>query len=124
MEDRGGLMIMTSHFDTLDYAQRLERAGVPKEQAAAQAQALQQGLAGLVCPHELASAEDGFQQKLELTEERLSGQIAQMRCDFQALRIELLARFDSADIERKYVRWVLGGLAALNIAVFVKLFNP
>ncbi|MGZ8290115.1 MAG: hypothetical protein ACXW2U_04545 [Telluria sp.] len=129
---------MTTHFDSLDYAQRLERAGVPEEQAAVHAQALQQGLDGLVCRHHLEMTEHSFQQALERTEERLSSQIALVRIELQAemqalradleakiqeLRSELLEKFDLVRAEQKFMRWAMGLIAALNITVLLKLFN-
>ena len=140
---------MTTHFDSLEYAQRLERAGVPEDQAAVHAQVLQQALTQVVCLGQLSASEDGSRQELQQTEERLTAKIEAVRDGLDAkierVRIELDAKIESVRIgleakieaartsleakidllnaESKFTRWMLGVVIALNAGIIIKLFN-
>ena len=140
---------MTTRFDALDYAQRLERAGVPEVQAAVHAQVLQQALGQVVCSGQLATAEGGLRQELRQTEERLTAKIETVRigleakietvrvgleakietvrveleAKIEALRITLEGKIDVLRTEIKYMRWLIGAVIALNTAILVKMFS-
>ena len=118
---------MTTHFDSLEYAQRLERAGVPEDQAAVHAHVLQQALAQVVCPRQLSASEGGLRQDLRLTEARLTAKIEAVRDELDAkierVRLELNARIDVLHVEIKFARWMLGAVIALNTGIIIKLFN-
>ena len=103
METPGSLTIMTTQFDSLDYAQRLERAGVPEDQAAVHAQVLQQALGQVVCTRQLTTSEDGLRKEHSQTEERLTNQIHlvrdEMNSKIERVRIELDAKIDLVRVE-------------------------
>ena len=84
---------MTTQFDSLDYAQRLERAGVPEDQAAVHAQVLQRALGQVVCSGQLTTAVDGLRQELRQTEERVTAKIETVRIGLEArigmVRVEM-----------------------------------
>ena len=129
---------MTTHFDSLEYAQRLERAGVPEDQAAVHAQVLQQALTQVVCPGQLSTAEDGMRQDLRQTEARLTAKIEAVRDDVDAkiervrlelnakietVRVSLEAKIDVLRAEFNFMRWMIGFLIAMNTGIIIKLFN-
>ncbi|NML61458.1 hypothetical protein HHL21_10285 [Massilia sp. RP-1-19] len=129
---------MTTQFDSLDYAQRLERAGVPEDQAAVHAQVLQQALGQVVCARQLSAAEGSLHQEIRLSEERLANQINRVRDELnrkielvrveldakiENVRIELEAKIDGVRSEFKYMRWLIGVVIALNTAILVKMLN-
>lgn len=88
-------------FDTLKFAERLEKAGMPREQASALAEAQRDSLAE-VMDAQLATKGDISAVKLE---------IAGLRTDMAGLRGEVST-----------VKWMLGALVALAIANFAKQF--
>ena len=94
---------MTTQFDSLEYAQRLERAGVPEDQAAVHAQVLQQALTQVVCTGQLSDSEDGSRMELQHAEERLTAKIEAVRDGLEAkiegVRIELEAKIERVGIE-------------------------
>ena len=99
MVNGGSLNRMTSQFDSLEYAQRLERAGVPEEQAAVHAHVLQQALSHVVCQKQLTTSEDGLRRDLRQTETRLTTEIQRVRDELHA-KIELVRVDLEAKIER------------------------
>lgn len=149
MGDADGLTIMTTQFDSLDYAQRLARAGVPENQAAVHAQVLHHALGQIVCARQLSEAEGSLRKEIQQAEERLSNQIyrvrdepnskiGRVRLDLEAkieavrvelgakiekVRVELDAKIDVLCVEIKYMRWMIGVVIALNTALLVKMFT-
>lgn len=98
-------MAMTIPFDTLDYAQKLEHAGVPAAQAAEQSKVLADVLGKSVAfPGDLVSLERNVLAKVEAAELKIENKLA-----VQAGDINLL-------------KWMTGTLIALNVAIVVKLF--
>lgn len=98
-------MAMTIPFDTLDYAQKLEHAGVPAAQAAEQSKVLADVLGKSVAfPGDLVSLERNVLSKVEAAELKIENKLA-----VQAGDINLL-------------KWMAGTLIALNVAIVVKLF--
>lgn len=131
-------MSMTTHFDSLEYAQRLERAGVPEDQAAVHAQVLQQALTQVVCAGQLSASEDGLRQDLRQTEARLTAKIELVRdtldakiervrlelnAKIEAVRISLEGKIDVLRAEIKFMRWMMGVLLAMSTGIIIKLFN-
>ncbi|MCC6073086.1 gp58-like family protein [Massilia sp. GCM10020059] len=131
-------MIMTSQFDSLEYAQRLERAGVPGDQAAVHAQVLHEALGQVVWARQLSAAEDGLRLELRQIEERLTNQTMRMRDELsikielvraelsgkiETLRVELEAKIEGIRTELKYMRWLFGVVIALNTAILVKMLS-
>lgn len=98
-------MAMTVPFDTLDYARKLEQAGVPAVQAAEQSKVLAEVLGKSVAFRgALVSVERNLTAKVEAAELKLENKLA-----LQAGDINLL-------------KWMMGTLIALNVAIAVKLF--
>ena len=96
---------MTIPFDTFDYAQKLEQAGVPEAQAAAQSKALAEVLCGPVAtPKDLIFLERNVTTKIEAIELKLENKLA-----FLAGEMSIL-------------KWMTGSGIALSIAILVKSF--
>lgn len=84
-------------FDTLKFAERLEKAGIPREHAKAEAEALADVLSSGT--QELATKAD----------------IGMVRSEMRELKAELMG-------EMKLNRWMLAALIGLAIANFSKQF--
>lgn len=98
-------MAMTVPFDTLDYARKLELAGVPSAQAAEQSKILADVLGRSVAfPGDLVSLERNVIVKVESAELKLENKLA-----VQAGDINLL-------------KWMTATLIAINVAILVKSF--
>src|SRR5690242_21165846 len=139
-------------FDTLDYARKLQSAGVPAAQAEVQASALGEAFAGTVATPadmeaqgasiraEIASTRadleaQGASIRAEIASTRadleaqgasIRAEIASTRADLDMLKTFLNARIDSLGLEVggkiDTLRWMLGVVVALNAAVFVQTF--
>lgn len=106
-------------FDTLDYAKRLEIAGVPVSQAEAQAKALGDVLGKAVAfPGDLVTLENSLTLKLAATAERLDAKIeaAVNRLDakIDAVKLELGGKIET-------LKWMFGVLVALNVGILARL---
>ena len=91
-------MAAASHLDTLDYAKKLEAAGVPKAQAELQATALNDALAGAVASRSdlsnLAQRIDGNFASLQA---KMDGRFQDVDGRFDAMLGNVNARFRSVD---------------------------
>jgi tetrahydromethanopterin S-methyltransferase subunit G len=134
-------MATASRLDTLDYAKKLEAAGVPKAQAELQASALNDALASSV-----ASSSD-----LSNLEQAIDGRFASLQAKIDARFQQVDARFDNVDARFDHVdlklahlesrvearigsvelklgrkietlQWMFGVIVAMNAAVLVQLF--
>lgn len=95
-------------FDTLDYAKKLEIAGVPAPQAEAQATALGEVLARAVAfPGDLVMLERDLSTKLAAVEARLESK-------FEAVKLELGGKMET-------LKWMFGVLVALNVGILIRL---
>lgn len=120
-------------FDTLDYARKLQTAGVPVEQAELQAKALSEALAGAVASrNDLAGLESHLDGKFANMDIRFANLESRIDAKFANVDIriaELESRFDTkfANLEAKIggkietLKWMFGVLVALNGAVFIQL---
>ena len=98
-------MNMNMPFDTLDYAQQLAKAGVPEVQAQQQSKLLADVLSKSVAlPSELEAVERNVLTKIDSAEMKIEG------------------RHNTLIGEINLVKWMLGTLIALNVAVMLKLF--
>ena len=98
-------MNMHMPFDTLDYAQQLAKAGVPEVQAQQQSKLLADVLSKSVAlPSELEAVERNVLTKIDSAEMKIEG------------------RLNTLIGEINLVKWMLGTLIALNVAVMLKLF--
>jgi uncharacterized protein YjbI with pentapeptide repeats len=123
-------MAAVGRFDRLDYAQKLERAGVPAEQAALQAKALAGALTGT--------------ENLRADFADLRIDFADLRSDLANLRAEVAARFENVDVRLAHLesrleakidlvrsellgkietlKWMFGVPVALNGATLIQAF--
>jgi hypothetical protein len=134
-------MATASPLDTLDYAKKLEAAGVPKAQAELQASALNDALASSA-----ASSSD-----LSNLEQAIDGRFASLQAKIDARFQQVDARFDNVDarfdnVDLKFahlesrvearigsvelklggkietLQWMFGVMVGMNAAVLVQLF--
>jgi len=133
-------------FDTLDYAKKLETAGVPAAQAELQATALGDALAkAAVAPGDLAGLEGRLTARIESVDARIESLEAKMSARFDSLEAKMSARIDSLDAKIDAVKhelrlelggqiarlagtidsmkWMFGFLAAMNIGILIRLFT-
>ena len=137
-------------FDTLDYATKLERAGVPAEQAALQAKALNDALAQTGDLHDdllrletkvdrgFADVDARFDQIVARSDARFDqivgrsdarfGQVdarfGQVDARFDHLEAKLSARIDAIDLKLNgkiaTLQWMFGTMVALVGAIFIQ----
>jgi hypothetical protein len=138
-------MAAASHLDTLDYAKKLEAAGVPKAQAELQATALNDALAGAVASRSdlsnLAQRIDGNFASLQA---KMDGRFQDVDARFDAMLDNVDARFHNVDVKLAHLesrlearigsvelklggkietlQWMFGVIVAMNAAVLVQLF--
>ncbi|PHV09268.1 hypothetical protein CSQ96_01900 [Janthinobacterium sp. BJB412] len=143
-------MTMPIQFDTLQYAKRLEEAGIPSGLAEAQAQALSDLLADtIVVPgdlvllktdliarvellrhdtlarfellkHELDAMEQRVNARLEALELRINGKLEALE---QRINSKLEALEQRINGKFTTLHWVLGAMLLLHIATLAKLFS-
>lgn len=95
----------TITFDTLRFAERLEKAGIPREQAAAIAEAQKEALSEAL---DTALATKNDIQDLRQDVAKMAGDL---KGEMTALRGEMTT-----------IKWMMGVLVALAIANFAKQF--
>lgn len=115
-------MSMFVAFDTLDYAKRLEKSGVPLLQAEQQSMVLAEVLGRAIASlNDLAALDRSLNSKINSTVLNLEGKI-------NSTQLNLEGKIDRSDIklsnEINHVKWMLGMLMAINIAVALKVFLP
>jgi hypothetical protein len=131
-------------FDTLDYARKLEVAGVPTAQAELQATALGEALAKAVAASAdlaaLTTKVEGFRDELTMRVDNLRSELTakienvhrELTAKIENLRNEMMAKFESVQTELRLelggkidrlaasvdmLKWMLGFIAALNIGI-------
>jgi predicted nuclease with TOPRIM domain len=129
-------------FDTLDYARKLERAGVPREQAALQAKALGEALASSDALHDdsqrLETRVDQFEARVDARFDQVDARFDQVdaRFDqvdarfeqvdqrFEHLESKLTAKIDALEVKLvgkiETLHWMFGTMVALIAAMFVR----
>ena len=106
-------------FDTLDYAKKLESAGVPSPQAEAQAKALGEALGRAVAfPGDLVTLEKSLTSKLATFESRLDTKIDSLNTKIETVKNELKLEL-GGKIET--LKWMFGALVALNVGILIRL---
>jgi len=135
-------------FDTLDYARKLEAAGVPVAQAEVQARALNEALAGSVATKvdianlaagianlelrmnaRFAQVDARFEQ-VDARFEQVDGRFEQVDARFGDLESRLSTRIETVKTELKLdlggriqtLSWMLGVLVAMNATIIARLF--
>jgi hypothetical protein len=134
-------MATASPLDTLDYAKKLEAAGVPKAQAELQASALNDALASSAASSSdlsnLEQAIDGrfasLQAKIDARFEQVDARFDNVDARFDNVDLKLAhlesrleARIGSVDLRLggkiETLQWMFGVMVAMNAAVLVQLF--
>ena len=113
-------------FDTLDYARKLEVAGVPTAQAELQATALGEALAKAVAtPADFAALEGRLTTRIDAVDARLGARIDALDLKLTAfgkeLRLELGGRIDRLAASVDTMKWMFGFIATLNVGMLVRL---
>jgi hypothetical protein len=124
-------------FDTLGYARKLERAGVPAEQAALQATALNDALAETGDRREQLlrlemRVDRGFADvdaRFDQIVGRSDARFGQVDARFDHVETKLSARIDALDLKLSgkisTLQWMFGTMVALVAAIFIQsLFRP
>ena len=120
-------------FDTLDYARKLERAGVPREQAALQAKALGEALASSDALHDdiqrLETRFDQLEARVDARFDQVDARFEQVDARFEHLDSKLTAKIDALEVKLvgkiETLHWMFGTTVALVAALFVQqLFRP
>ena len=110
---------MNTQFDTLEYAAKLEAAGVPPAQAAVHAHALGGVVAELAFAADLKTVDKNVRGEMAAMEKRLLERIDAVRADLlgkiDALRTEVFCKIDALRTE------VLGKFDALRTDVFAEM---
>ena len=114
-------MTMPIKFDTLEYARKLAEAGIPPDQADAQAQALSDALAtASVTPAELVLVRSELLARMDMLKSEVYARIDLLKVEidarFDRLNVEIDARFDRLKVEidvrferlEARLRWLLG----------------
>ncbi len=120
-------------FDTLDYARKLEVAGVPTAQAELQATALGEALSKAVAtPADLSTLESRLTARIDVVAARIDAVEASLRARIDALdikltelgkelRLELGGRIDRLAASFDMMKWTFGLIVALNIGILLRL---
>jgi hypothetical protein len=134
-------MATASPLDTLDYAKKLEAAGVPKAQAELQASALNDALASSVASSsDLSNLEQAIDGRFASLHAKIDARFQQVDARF----VNVDARFDHVDLKLAHLesrleakigsvelklggkietlQWMFGVFVALNAAALVQLF--
>lgn len=131
---------MTAKFDTLEYAQQLEAAGVPPDQAKVHAKALLIVVGNCL---DLPASVDSLKKDIKNDFDSVKSQVTHEFADFKIQITHELIDFKLAiahqiaestarqdlkiakmEYELKVHRWILGTLVALQIAILTKLYFP
>jgi tetrahydromethanopterin S-methyltransferase subunit G len=141
-------MATASPLDTLDYAKKLEAAGVPKAQAELQASALNDALASSAASSsDLSNLEQAIDGRFASLQAKIDARFQQVDARFDNIdaRFDNVdARFDHVDLKLAHLesrvearigsvelklgrkietlQWMFGVIVAMNAAVLVQLF--
>jgi septal ring factor EnvC (AmiA/AmiB activator) len=111
-------------FDTLDYARKLERAGVPREQAALQAKALGEALAQTDSIHADISRLNRRFDQVDARFDQVDARFNQVEARFEHLESKLGARIDALDVKLSgkiaTLHWMFGTMVAMVAAIFIQ----
>ena len=120
-------MAASGPFDTLDYARRLEAAGVPSAQAELQARALNDALASSVATRaDLTDLRTDIDARFAGLDARLDAKFETVDLRFVSLESRVDAKIDSVALKLggkiETLQWMFGVLVAMNAAVVIQLF--
>ncbi len=110
---------MSIPFDTLEYAKKLETAGVPIAQAQLQSTHLADLLGKVVVsPKDLQSFERNLSSRIETWELRFAVSMKNLQNGSTTQKVGLSA----LQRELTHFKWMLATLLVINSSVFLKLF--
>ena len=121
-------------FDTLDYARKLEAAGVPTAQAEVQARALNEALVGSVATTvdiaNLGADIANLELRMNARFAEVDARFEQVDARFGDLESRLSTRIEAVKTELKLdlggriqtLGWMLGVLVAMNATIIARLF--
>ena len=115
-------MAVAVAFDTLEYARRLQDAGIAAPQAEAQARALADALTGRVAsPSDLDALEARLVSRFDALDSRLNGRIDGLEGRIEGLKGRIDGRIDKLAGSVDTLKWLVGLLTAFNIATFARV---
>ena len=120
-------MAASAPFDTVDYARKLEAAGVPSAQAELQARALNDALASSVATRaDLTNLRTDIDARFAGLDARLDAKFETVDLRFVSLESRVDAKIDSVAMKLggkiETLQWMFGVLVAMNAAVVIQLF--
>jgi len=120
-------MAASAPFDTVDYARKLEAAGVPSAQAELQARALNDALASSVATRaDLTDLRTDIDARFAGLDARLDAKFETVDLRFVSLESRVDAKIDSVALKLggkiETLQWMFGVLVAMNAAVVIQLF--
>ena len=120
-------MAASAPFDTVDYARKLEAAGVPSAQAELQARALNDALASSVATRvDLTDLRTDIDARFAGLDARLDAKFETVDLRFVSLESRVDAKIDSVALKLagkiEALQWMFGVLVAMNAAVVIQLF--
>lgn len=105
---------MAIEFNMLEYAKRLQDAGVQQHQAQVHAQALGEFMGHAVAlKSDLLLLKTEILAKIDLLKSEIDTKIEMLRGEIAGIRGEV-----------NLLKWMVGGSIALNLAIIIKLFLP
>ncbi len=115
-------------FDTLEYSNRLQAGGIPREHAEAIVQANVKALKDLVemqqlvTKNDLALAKNELEAQITETRNNLEAQITETRSNLEARIVETRNTLEMklADSKHELLKWIIG-LAAAQIALMAAI---
>ena len=120
-------MAASAPFDTVDYARKLEAAGVPSAQAELQARALNDALASSVATRaDLTDLRTDIDARFAGLDARLDAKFETVDLRFVSLESRVDAKIDSVALKLggkiETLQRIFGVLVAMNAAVVIQLF--
>ncbi len=116
-------MAMAIQFDTLDYAKKLETAGVPVAQAEAQSKLLADVLGKSVAfPGDLVTLEKNLQNDIKASELSLRNEIKASELRIENRLASMDGRTATMAGEISLLKWMVGTSIGLSLAIMLKLF--
>ncbi len=117
---------MALRFDTLNYARKLETAGVPLAQAELQAAALGEALSqATVGPPDLIAVENRLSTRIAAVDVKLETVRNELNTKIDTvsneLRLELGGKIDRLAAAVDTQKWMFGFIVVLNISMLVRL---
>ena len=119
-------MAASAPFDTVDYARKLEAAGVPSAQAELQARALNDALASSVATRaDLTDLRTDIDARFSGLDARLDAKFETVDLRFVSLESRVDAKIDSVALKLggkiETLQWMFGILVAMNAAIVIQL---